>query len=281
MEFLKKLVLTLSIALSVGLACLTMVIFSEHKRESDPYVWVLVVVVVFLLACVLIFICIRALIELNRTSVKNQILNLQVKQESVMYQKVSDIYEQARTMNHDVKSYLVAVLGLLENAEYEEARERIVDIVERRLDHQVVYYAANGAINAVLNDKLAYAEQYNVHVEVSINGIIPDRCTMEAAVILANLLDNAIEAERQQEKKRVLLDMYEEKGMFYISVRNHVNESVLVDNPELQTTKENKTLHGLGIRSVRHLVKELDGSLLLMEDAGMFCAYVSFPTQKG
>lgn len=278
MEFLKKLVIALSFALSIGLACLMTVILLKREKEADIPVWILVFAVVLLLTGALVFICVRSLAALNRVSLRNEILNMQVEQESVMYQKVSEIYEQARTMNHDVKSYLVAVLGMLENAEYDEAKSRIVDIVERRLNSQMVYYAASGAVNAVLNDKLTHAEQQNMKVEVHISGVIPENCTIEAAVILSNLLDNAIEAERQQGTDRIYLDMYEEKGMYYILVRNCLRQSVLANNPQLATTKKNKEKHGLGIRSVRHLVNELDGSLVLTEENEMFCAHVSFPT---
>lgn len=281
MEFLRKLVLSLSIALSVGLVCLTTVMWLGWDGKYGSWVGILVLVIVFLLVSILICICVHSLKELKRFAVENEILNMQVAQESTMYQKVSEVYEQARAMNHDVKSYLVAVLGLLENAEYEEARTRIVDIVERRLKSQMVYYASSGAINAVLNDKLEAAAKQNIPVDVRINGAVPSACTMETAVILANLLDNAIEAEEKETDRKIVLDMYAEKGMYCISVQNCVAVPVLADNPKLQTTKADKFTHGLGIRSVRHLARELDGVLLLSEQAGMFCAYVSFPMKKG
>ena len=281
MEFLRKLVLSLSIALSIGLVCLTTVVWLGSNGKYGNWLGILVFVVVFLLASILICICVHSLKELKRIAVKNEILNMQVAQESTMYQKVSEVYEQARTINHDVKSYLVAVLGLLENAEYEEARTRIVDIVDRRLNSQMVYYASSGAINAVLNDKLETAAKQNSPVDIRINGVVPPACTMETAVILANLLDNAIEAEEKEDNREITLDMYEEKGMYCILVQNCISVPILTDNPKLHTTKEDKFKHGLGIRSVRRLARDLDGVLLLSEQDGKFCAYVSFPMKKG
>ena len=64
---------------------------------------------------------------------------------------------------------------------------------------------------------------------------------MNVAILLSNLLDNAMEAAEKAELRKVQLEMYEEKGMYYIDIINTVNASVLHHNPKLQSTKKDKT----------------------------------------
>lgn len=90
-----------------------------------------------------------------------------------------------------------------------------------------------------------------------------------------------MEAAEKAELRKVQLEMYEEKGMYYIDIINTVNASVLHHNPKLQSTKKDKQQHGIGLKSVRHIVKQLEGSLQMFEEDDAFHSCVSFPMQKG
>lgn len=279
-EFLKKTVLILSLALSVGLGCLLVMLARDSGIADRKRAMIIIFIVVFLLAGVVIVICTRLLIRTVRYEEKNKILQTELEQKSEMYAKVNAIYDQTRMLNHDLKSYLLVILGLLENDECEEAKKRIVEIVDQRLGYHVVQYASSGEVNAVLNDKATAAVRKNIKLDVRVSGEIPKEKTMDTAIILANLLDNALEAAANEPDKRISLDMYERKGMYYINVSNPVSESVLHKNPTLRTSKKDKKNHGIGINSVRYLVNQLDGVFQLEEKDGIFRSYVSFPLEK-
>lgn len=280
MGFLRKTVLILSVALSAGLGCLLLLLAMDSEIEYRKRSLLVVFIVVFLLSGIVITIFTRFLIRSTRYEEKNKILQMQLEQKSEMYAKVNMIYDQTRMLNHDLKSYLLVILGLLENDELEEAKKRIVEIVDQRLRYNIVQYGSSGEINAVLNDKAAIASQNQIQLDIRVSGEVPKEKSMDAAIILANLLDNALEAVSNHTDKRVILDMYERKGMYYMNVSNPIQSSVLHSNPHMKTTKRDKENHGIGINSVRNLVKQMDGTFQMEEQNGMFFNYVTFPLEK-
>lgn len=281
MEFLKKLVLMLSGALTVGLVCLLIVLIHDPENNDTRSIWVILFLIVFLLVGMVIGICVHAILVTKRMQDKNQILYTQLDHEGNMYKRTNELYERTRKMNHDMKAYLLVILGYLENSEYDEARTKIVDVLERQLKMNYVYFASSGEINAVLNDKMSYANEMGIEMDLHASGQVNVDYAMDVAIILSNLLDNALEAAKQSKQKKVLLEMYEQKGMYYINLSNSIAESVLKKNPRLQTTKKEKRKHGIGLKSVRQLVRKMDGIFQIFEADKMFCSCISFPNDKG
>ena len=281
MQFLKRLVVALACALTLGLACLLALLIQNPETEEHEHTWIIIFLVVLLLAGILIASCLYAIFKSQHYTEENEILNKQLDHEGTMYSRTSELYERTRRLNHDLKSYLLIILGYLENAEYEQARLHLVEILDRQLKMNLIHYESSGEINAVLNDKLSYAEQHAITLDMHISGEVPREDSMNVAILLSNLLDNAMEAAEKAELRKVQLEMYEEKGMYYIDIINKVNASVLHHNPKLQSTKKDKQQHGIGLKSVRHIVKQLEGSLQMFEEDDAFHSCVSFPMQKG
>lgn len=281
MEFLKKLILILACALSIALTCLLIILVRDPSVNGGLRSWAVVFLVVFILTGILVAICFHSLVVSGHMEAKNKILSAQVDHEKTVYSKVHTMFEQTRKMNHDIKSYLLVILGYIENEEYQVAHDKIVEILERKLKLNMVNYESSGEINAVLNDKLASANEKNIQFELHASGKVNSENAMDIAIMLANLLDNALEAAENSYGKKVLLDMYEQKGMYYIDVSNSIQESVLHTNPNLKTTKEEKKKHGIGMKSIKHIVKKLDGTLQITEQDGLFRVNISFPLQEG
>ncbi len=281
MVFIKKMIVGLYVLLSFGIAALMVSVLMDREITGALQTKILTALLVLLICGVLIAICVHLYVKSYFYESENEILQAQLQQEKSTYTNINEVYEQARIMNHDVKHYLSVVLGLLENEEYEEAKRQIIDLVGERLTLDMVQYASNSTINAVLNEKLMRAKSGDIRLEMKVSGQVPNDSEMDVAVILANLLDNAMEAVQNQGDRRIELDMYELKGMYYIIVRNTINNSVLQSNPELSTTKEQREQHGIGLNSVRYLVKRMDGSFQMREDNGWFLSYVSFPMHRG
>lgn len=211
-----------------------------------------------------------------QTRMQNRILRLQLQEEQNMYEKVNSIYEQTRILNHDLKHYLTVVLGLLVNENYEEAKQKVIELIGNRMEIAMVLYTASDCINAVLNDKLLACRKKDIDLRIQVSGTVGENQDLHVAIILANLLDNAIEAAEKNGSRTVILDMYEIKGMYTIVVKNQIRSSVLKANPKLSTTKRNKVMHGYGLKSVKFLLHELEGKLVLDEEDGWFISQASF-----
>ena len=59
-----------------------------------------------------------------------------------------------------------------------------------------------------------------------------------------------------------------------ITVENYISKSVLNDNKELHTSKQDKKSHGLGTQIIKKLVKKNNGTCDYHEEGNMFCCEI-------
>ena len=91
------------------------------------------------------------------------------------------------------------------------------------------------------------------------------------------MLDNAIEASEREIQSELYVSISRRRGYETILVKNKIGKSVLQVNPHLESTKEEKDVHGMGIRQIQELVKKYDGFLTVKEEDGCFSLKILMP----
>ena len=90
-------------------------------------------------------------------------------------------------------------------------------------------------------------------------------------VILANLLDNAIEAcEKLDCNKVIRLKLVKEKQQMVLSVQNPVAVPVEIKNNDIQTGKGDKKNHGIGLKNIQMVLDKYGGIGRIRCDKGWF-----------
>ena len=92
-----------------------------------------------------------------------------------------------------------------------------------------------------------------------------------------NLLDNAIEASQKEDNSELRIRIAAERGYHTIRVKNRITASVLAENPELISSKNEKDLHGFGIPQIKEIVDSYNGMYDFYEEDGFFCVGVFIP----
>ena len=72
-----------------------------------------------------------------------------------------------------------------------------------------------------------------------------------------------------------MLKIWSDAGYYCIEISNTVEIDVLDENPNLFTSKSNKELHGVGLKSVRDIVDKYNGMINFKQKANTFYVYVS------
>ena len=103
----------------------------------------------------------------------------------------------------------------------------------------------------------------NVHLKYSIT-ISKDLKinVFDLNIILGNLLNNAIEAIEKAERKYFFINIYFEKNILFIHIENTYDGNIIKEKETLMTTKEEKQLHGLGLKSVSSILEKYDGDII-------------------
>lgn len=129
-----------------------------------------------------------------------------------------------------------------------------------------------------MNDKLNLAREHGISVKAEIENVSFSKMeSMDFSALLSNMLDNAIEACQNQTVKELQVKISAKRGYEIILVKNKIEASVLQQNPELRTTKEEKELHGYGVTRIKTVIEKYKGLCDFYEEEGWFCVSAFIP----
>ena len=189
---------------------------------------------------------------------------------------ISQSEEKVKTLRHDMKHHMNE-LKLLAN------RHNVAEIQEY-IDHMETYIqnpneivaSGNMEIDSVLNYMLQKAREELETVVVKV--VLPEKMkhTFEINVMIGNLLENAIEAARQTDKKYLNVNITLKKGVLKIRIENSFLSANLVEEEQqggrvFFTTKKAKGQHGIGLKSVRKIVETYNGTMEVTSQNELFC----------
>ena len=214
----------------------------------------------------------------------SQLLSVQLENQVEYYRKIEDIYTEFREFRHDFKNHLICLHGLLAENEVQRACEYLDDIEQMSSTRKKTFDTGNIIVNSLLNDKNEKAAQH--HTQIVFSGYAPtvgitnaDLCT-----ILANAVDNAIEAcakDSSDQLKEINIHSDFQQGYFLLQITNPVFEKVEIRNGnQIRTTKENPSMHGFGVANIVRTAKKYDGDTSLSADDSLFTLEVGLWLKK-
>ena len=202
-------------------------------------------------------------------------LEIKLRQQKIELEQMQRDYQAFSTLRHDYKNQLVCVQSLLRQNEPEKAADYLETLTERHFSDASEIRSSSKVINAVLHTKYNEASESGIPLSCRITTTLPEPLEYDSSIILCNLLDNAIEACRnQKEPAEIVVSIAEVGGYYRILVKNSITESVLSRNAELATTKPESDKHGIGLQTVRMLAEVHEGTLDVYEEDGFFYAGV-------
>ena len=190
-----------------------------------------------------------------------------------MYQYMEGVYEEQRKKTHDFKNHLSCLWGVIKSGEFSQA-ESYIEKINHNWIEEIDYINTNNIIvNSILNQKFKQAKKKGIPILFSINDLGNIPMTDEDMVtLLANLLDNAIEACQKISKGSKIIKMrfIDEGGRITISVKNPVTESLEYRGEKLETTKVKKREHGIGMGNIQSVVDKYQGENIWSCNRGYF-----------
>lgn len=211
----------------------------------------------------------------DREKAELRLLQAQTEYEKEKYTELAELYEQVRAVRHDFSNHVITLSELLKADDAEGARKYIDELNETIGAGRSLITSGNRTLDFIVNSKITANSDITFSVTGSADAL-PDS-SIDMTVLIGNLLDNAITAARESEKKTVDLKLYESEHFRHILCKNTVKGSVLSVNPELKTTKKNDSHHGLGIKRMRQIIEKYSGLLDFYEEGEYFCVQISLP----
>lgn len=190
--------------------------------------------------------------------------------------EVETIYSQMRGIRHDYRNHLQVMQTLMIENKNEELDTYIKQLTNELNQVDTIIQTGNTMIDAIVNTKLTAAKQAGIDLYAT--AIAPKELSIEhvdLAIILGNLLNNAIEATTKEQSPEDFIRLYiaPMKNTLYISVTNTMTE-----NPKpsfLSLKRMNK--RGYGLSRIDQAVERNQGIVNRKWEDGIFATEVTLP----
>lgn len=231
--------------------------------------------------------CILAVFMAFNMSRQNQI----IREKEMMEQMINNIGEKQKLSKetidiinikcHDLK-YRISKITRIEDAD--EQKKYVDDVRNALAIYDNIFQTGNEALDLVLTEKSILCTEYRIKLSTMVDGrMLNFMKTTDVYALFGNLMDNAIESvikENDDEKRIISISVKEKNNGAYIHIENYCNETITFDDGLPVTTKEDKNYHGFGVKSIKYIVEQYYGTMLMRTENMKFIVdIIFFPEQ--
>lgn len=179
--------------------------------------------------------------------------------EKTYYDILEHQNQQLMIYAHDAKNHLNTIKDLNTNPVIDKYIKQMYDNL---IDYSSVSHSGNMTLDVILNRYKTESKlndiEFTFDVRLCNLSFVED---FDLVTILDNLLDNAIEAAKKSNAKVVSIETDRRNNYEVVIVTNSCDQKPVTSDNRLITTKKDKAIHGLGLRSVAKTLKRYDGDI--------------------
>lgn len=232
-------------------------ILREDGRTDMYFVLFPMLIVLILIIIVVYILYTEKMNDVKLVNNQNSMIEKNYQDMCLLYQKRDRIY-------HDMKNHLSVLSLLIADRDLDKAEEYINKITAPIIELEQKKFTDNCIVDIILNDKLEKAHSLNIAMDIKADRLVANNIQdVDWCSILANILDNAIEAcmKLEEGKGWINFNISQNECSVFIKVSNTYNGIVNILDNKIRSSKINKDLHGLGMESVKSTVEKYDGVL--------------------
>lgn len=229
---------------------------------------------------IVVFYLIKNIVEREIRIRENEIFQIQISDQMNMYRSISEGFDIQKRKTHEYKNQILCIESMLGKKQYSELEAYVMKLYGKLNDEADVINTNHVIINAILNTKYQEAMEKGIVFVFKVNDLADlEICDEDVVTILANLLNNSIEAcEKCKDKKIIKLKFIKKEDKVIISVKNTYNGTIRYENGEIKTTKSLKPEeHGVGIKNVLKIIEKYSGSYVIQEQNEEFFFSIIIP----
>lgn len=233
--------------------------------DIEEYMYVMFVIATILLmySNIVVFLVHETVLQ---TQHENTSLKLQKQRSEIdteYYAILQNQYENSNILIHDIKRHLLSIKVLSKKQDFEAINNYIDNLYD---NYQIKYlkkYSDNKLINAIINRFVNSYKENDIDFYCDIRDIdfsfISDN---DITSLLDNMLENALEATLNAKSKKIELTV-KQINTNYIAIKiwNYCATAPNLKDGTLQSTKNNKSIHGFGIKSIERIAAQYNGNV--------------------
>ena len=197
------------------------------------------------------------------------------------YQAAEANNEAIQRVYHDLKHQIAFIRGEKDEEKREAYLEQLDSVVS---NHDAQADTGNAVLDTLLTSKnmlcLDNGITMTVFADAHEAGFLD---VMDLCSIFGNAIDNAIEYEQQVEDKDcrlIKVTVRSQNEFLLIRIQNYCNETIPIHNGIIVTSKQDKRIHGYGIKSIRRAVEKYEGTLTMEQEEEWFILTALIPIPR-
>lgn len=231
---------------------------------NDFWGVILLLALMFLLVSnVMIFYIVDKQYELISTREKLKTSTVLLENQKQYYEDIFKSQQEIRKTRHDLKNIFIALQSALNSNDISQYK----NIINRKLNEMEACINlsddADNMVDSILYSKQKDAQAAGIKLEITKTidqPVVIDY--LDLAVLIANILDNAIEATKNiQGDRTIYFSMLTENDSIIVLAKNPTANKQISEN--MKTTKKNKKKHGFGLLSIKSVAEKYNGNYFL------------------
>ncbi|MCI8669985.1 MAG: GHKL domain-containing protein [Lachnospiraceae bacterium] len=196
--------------------------------------------------------------------------------ENLQYSSLKERIEETRKARHDIKHHIAVINGYLQAGKIDKLKDYLANYCNSLPDDGSIVFCRNYIVNLLLLHFAQQAKENRITFTVYVD--IPEYLKIaenDLSVILGNLLENAIDAcNAQTNGERKIIIHGKSEGKTILFTIDNTFEGELKQNSDgiFLSSKHEGT--GIGIESVKYIVRRYNGIYRTEQKDGMFYSSV-------
>lgn len=275
---------SIPIAVCIGTAWIYISGYS-HEMNSGMYFAPVIAEVVFIMANSAAVYLHETLDAMIMKTQALEMVNIRLELEAKHYQNMDSLHEQYDSYIHDMKHAMRTIAALAEDGDC----ERIGSLIDKmrmnigKIEQKMI--CSDKLLNALLLERKSYADNNGIVMDMEIREPLyfQEIDEVELIVLMGNLLDNAIEAEKRaknQEGIHLCIRMAREGRHMIIQLENSCEDKYSDSKVKIKRDGQLGNKHGIGLESVRNIVRKYGGIIENEKSEGRYLVKVILPVQS-
>ena len=187
--------------------------------------------------------------------------------------------EDTIRFRHDWKNHILLLREMLAKGEYDTAEEYFTNLSGNTPEGKKAFATGCETADMIIGIK---SEQMNENdTSFRFNGNLNGLNTLErvdCCILLANLLDNAIEANKKNTTNNsITLIGHNKEKIFYMEMKNPCRENLKRQEKRILSTKKTDTPSGIGLENVNAIVQKYHGECRSFTENGEYVFQMLLP----
>lgn len=244
------------ISSSICLAIFWYICLQDNISSNIPYLLAVSSIIIFG-STVLLFITYQHQVELDSERIRMKSENDRLLTEKSYYDILEQQNQQLMVYAHDTKNHLFAIQSLNTNPAIESYITALLDQLKSYTSN---CHSGNMMLDVIINKYVLDCErrgiQFNYYVRSCNLKFVED---IDLVAVIGNLMDNALTAAEQSTCRSISLETTIRNGYNVVVITNSCDVAPNTHGGRLVTAKEDKKLHGYGLKSVSKTLKKYNG----------------------